>query len=86
MASLISAIQLIAFILTLIVVIDIVLRWFLNPYHPLRSALDSIVEPMLAPIRRVLPRVGMFDFSPIVLIILINLIESILIQVLVTIF
>ncbi len=86
MASLISAIQLIAFILTLIVVIDIVLRWFLNPYHPLRSALDSIVEPMLAPIRRVLPSVGMFDFSPIVLIILINLIESILIQVLVTIF
>ncbi len=86
MASLISAIQLIGFILTLIVVIDIVLRWFLNPYHPLRSALDSIVEPMLAPIRRVLPSVGMFDFSPIVLIILINLIESILIQVLVTIF
>jgi len=33
---------------------------------------------MLAPIRRILPSTGMFDFSPLVLIILLQVIEYIL--------
>jgi YggT family protein len=36
------------------------------------------VEPMLAPIRRIVPLVGMLDFSPLVLIVLIQLIGSLL--------
>jgi YggT family protein len=79
---LINAIQLAGFILTLVVLIDVVLSFFMSPFAPLRRTLDSLVGPMLAPIRRVVPPVGMFDFSPLVLIILIQIIEEILVRVL----
>lgn len=80
----ISAIQLAGFILTLVVLVDVVLSFFLSPYHSLRRTMDSLVDPMLAPIRRVVPPVGMFDFSPLVLIILIQIVQEILVRVLLT--
>jgi YggT family protein len=54
----------------------------MDPYHPVRRTLDSIVEPMLAPIRRVIPPIGMIDFSPLVLLLLIQLISNLLINLL----
>lgn len=80
MTSLIAAIQVVYYGLTVVVFADILVSFFLNPFHPIRQALDSIVEPMLAPIRRVLPPAGMFDFSPAVLLILIQIIGSVLIR------
>ena len=50
----------------------ILLSWFpISPGTPLASVsgfLYSITEPVLGPIRNVLPSVGMFDLSPIVVI------------------
>jgi YggT family protein len=80
--DLVGVVQFITLALTLVVLADVFLGYFLPPYHPLRRALDSIVEPMLAPIRRLLPTVGMFDFSPVVLLILIQVLQSVLIQIL----
>lgn len=62
-------------LLTLIVVVDVVLSYFMSPFQPVRRFLDRIVEPMLRPIRRLLPRTGMIDFSPLVLIILLQLLD-----------
>jgi YggT family protein len=59
-------------ILVLLVIVSVVLSYFMDPYHPFRRGVDNIVEPMLAPIRRIVPLVGMLDFSPLVLIILIQ--------------
>jgi YggT family protein len=73
--QLIGAIQ---FILVLMVLVSVILSYFMDPYHPVRRFLDSIVEPMLAPIRRIVPLVGMLDFSPLILIILIQLIGNLL--------
>jgi YggT family protein len=69
-------------VLTIVVFIGILLRYILDPYHPIRSTLDSLIEPMLAPIRRLLPPMGGFDFSPIVLIILIRIGGGILVTLL----
>ncbi|MFP3853023.1 MAG: YggT family protein [Anaerolineales bacterium] len=82
MGFLITLIQVTANILTLIILIDVILSFFLNPFHPLRQTLDTIVEPMLAPIRQFMPQTGMLDFSPLILLILIQLIESVLVQIL----
>jgi YggT family protein len=79
--DLVGVIQFITLALTLVVLADVFLGYFLPPYHSLRRVLDSIVEPMLAPIRRLLPMVGMFDFSPVVLLILIQVLQSVLIQI-----
>jgi YggT family protein len=54
----------------------------MDPYHPIRRGVDNIVEPMLTPIRRVVPLLGMLDFSPLVLILLIQLVKSLLVSLL----
>jgi YggT family protein len=59
-------------ILVLLVFVSAILSFFMDPYHPIRRGVDNIVEPMLAPIRRIVPQVGMLDFSPLVLILLLQ--------------
>ena len=77
--TLINAIQQ---LLILLVIVSVILSYFMDPYHPVRRAIDNIVDPLLAPIRRIVPLVGMLDFSPLVLIILIQVIGNLLIRLL----
>ena len=77
-----NAVNILANFLTILVLISVILSWFMSPYHPLRAAIDRIVDPMLNPIRRVIPTAGMFDFSPLVLMILIEVVASILTRIL----
>lgn len=62
----------------LLVIVQAVLSYFMSPFDPIRQRVDRLVAPLLAPIRRVVPPVGMIDFSPVVLIILLQLIDIIL--------
>jgi YggT family protein len=71
-------------ILILLVILSVILSYFMDPFHPIRRGLDRLVEPMLNPIRRVVPLLGMLDFSPLVLIILIQIVGGLLIRLLVT--
>lgn len=68
-------------LLILLIFVWAILSWIVPPYNPVREALDRIVEPMLAPIRRLVPLAGMIDFSPMILMILIELISRVLINV-----
>lgn len=81
-STLITIINLVEWILILLVFISVILSYFLDPYHPVRRGVDRIVEPMLAPIRRIVPLIGMLDISPLILIILIQLISSLLVRLL----
>jgi len=71
-------------LLVLLVIVSIILSYFMDPYHPIRRAIDSVVEPLLAPIRRVVPLLGALDFSPLILIILIQVVSNLLIRFLIT--
>jgi YggT family protein len=71
-------ISLVANILTILIFVWVISSWILAPYHPVREALDRIVEPLLTPIRRLIPQTGPVDFSPMILIILIILLEQVL--------
>lgn len=42
------------------------------------TSINSLLEPILGPIRRILPQTGTIDFSPLVLIILLNIVQIIL--------
>jgi YggT family protein len=79
MALAIQLITIIAQLITLLVIVQVALSYFMDPYHPVRQAIDNIVEPLLAPIRRILPQTGMLDFSPLVLIILVQLVARLLV-------
>jgi len=73
---LIQLISILSQFIVLLVIVKIILSYFMDPYHPIRRTLDNLVEPMLAPIRRVVPLIGMFDFSPLVLISLVQILSS----------
>lgn len=69
-------ISILADFLVLLVIVKVVLSYVMDPYHPVRRTIDNLVEPFLAPIRRVVPLVGMFDFSTLILIILVQVLSS----------
>ena len=73
-------INIISQFLIILVIVKVILSYFMDPYHPVRRTIDNLVEPFLAPIRRVVPLIGMFDFSPLILIILVQILASVLIR------
>lgn len=82
MPVLISIIHIIGQILTAVIVINALLSFFLAPTHPVRVQLDKFLNPMLAPIRRLVkPRNGL-DFSPLILLLIIYLVEFLLTRIL----
>ncbi len=75
-----NGITILANLLILLIIVDSLLSFFLSPYHPVRHALDRILEPLLAPIRRVVPLVGMLDLSPLILLILVVIVSNALVS------
>ena len=67
---------------TLVLVVRAVLSWFpIRPDSgliPVIRALDTVIDPVLRPLRRVIPPAGMFDLSYIALFIIIYLIQVII--------
>jgi len=77
-AAFVILIRVLAQVLSLLIIADAILSFVLSPYHPIRESMGRILNPLYAPIRRVLPAAGGFDFSPIVLLLLIQVTEYIL--------
>lgn len=80
MILLAQAINVLANIYVWIVIASILLSYFMDPYHPVRQGVDNLVRPLLDLIRKVVPPVGMLDFSPLVLIILIQVVSRLLVS------
>ncbi len=66
----------------LLVLLKVVLSYFMDPFHPFRQSIDRLIDPLLWPIRRIVPTMGRFDFSPLILLLLVELIARLLISVL----
>ena len=81
---LINFVNILEWILIVLVFLSIILSYIMDPYHPIRQGVDRIVEPLLSPIRRIVPLVGMLDFSPFILIILIQVVSGFLFRLLFT--
>ena len=54
-----------------LLILQVVLSW-VNPHAPMAPAVDQLVRPFLAPVRRIVPLVGNFDLSPLVVFVLIQ--------------
>ena len=66
-------------VLTMIIFLRTVLSWIsLRKNNTLANILYRVSEPILAPLRRIIPRVGMLDFTPLVAIVLLQLISYLL--------
>ncbi len=61
--------------LTILILLRVIISWYSpRPTNILARILHLLTEPILAPLRRIIPRVGRFDFTPLVAIILIQII------------
>ena len=79
---LINMISVLVRVIVLLVIVKIILSYFMDPNHPIRQTIDNLIDPMLVPIRRVVPLIGMFDFSSLILIIGLQILGNALISVL----
>jgi YggT family protein len=66
-------------IYSIVVLVAVVTSWIqLSPDNPIVRLTSALTEPLLAPIRRVLPDLGGLDLSPMVLLLGIQLLRRIL--------
>lgn len=66
-------------VLTMAIFIRVLLSWLPVPMSgpvlgPLMAILDQITEPLLGPLRRIVPPLGMIDITPVVAILLLQLV------------
>lgn len=61
----------------------VVLSWVnLSPTNPLVVIVYQITEPILAPIRRFMPKMGMLDLSPMIALFLVYAIQRLILRIL----
>jgi YggT family protein len=78
-STLYNVIGFVATALYVLIVARIAVSWIgLSPWHPVVKWLRIIVDPILAPFRRILPSFGGIDFSPILAIVIIYFVADIL--------
>jgi YggT family protein len=87
MRALLDVLLIVLHLYTYVIIIVAILSWLvafnvINIYNDFVRAiwntLNALTEPLLRPIRRILPNMGGIDISPIILILLIILIEDII--------
>lgn len=79
---LVIIIQTIRQVIYILILLKVVLSYFMDPFHPIRNFVDQLMDPLLKPIRQVMPTVGRFDFSPLILILIIEVLASLLLSIL----
>ena len=66
-------------ILAFFILIRAVLSWFMiSRYNRFVVLLDDVTEPVLSPLRRVVPSLGMFDITPLIAMVTLYFIPSLL--------
>jgi len=68
------------YLLVALVVVNVLFS-LINPHAPLAPTFDLLTRPLLAPLRRLVPPVGGFDLSPLVLFLILQVLLFVLNQV-----
>lgn len=58
-----------------VLLIRAILSWFSQGYNPVEMVLGQLTEPLLAPIRRIIPPIGGLDLSIVVLLIALQFLQ-----------
>ncbi|WP_406678196.1 YggT family protein [Neomoorella carbonis] len=69
-------------VLNWLIIARILISWFPHdPNHPVLRFIYEVTEPVLAPFRRLMPRTSIpIDFSPIIAVLVLQLVERLLIS------
>ena len=76
-------VEFVCFILGGLIAARAISTWFTTRRdHPILRFLDDVTEPLLAPLRRIIPQSGGVDFTPMVAILLLLLVVPLLLDLL----
>ena len=79
METFLNILRLFLEVLAFVIFLRAILSWFItDPRNPLLVALDYITEPILRPLRRIIPRIGMVDITPMVAILILIVIAQLI--------
>lgn len=68
-------------VLTIAIFLRAIISWFrLAPDNPINVILVQVTEPILAPLRRVVPSLGMFDITPWIAMILLQFLGQLIVS------
>ena len=71
--ALVKLLKLSIYLLMGVVIIQAILSW-VSPYHPIRPFFDALSRPFLRPFQRLVPLVGGVDLSPLILLVILQVI------------
>ena len=78
MTFLFKFLSLLCEVLTIAILVRVVLSWFSQGQtNMLTNIVFQVTEPILAPLRRIIPKAGMLDFSPMAAIIILQVLASV---------
>jgi YggT family protein len=81
--GLIGFVQLLFDLVILVLLARVLLSWVqVDPRNPIVNLIHQLTEPLLAPIRRLLPQSGALDFSPMIAFVVVLLAEQIVLSLL----
>jgi len=68
-------------LLAIAIFIRALLSWVApDPRNPIVQALDAVTDPILQPLRQIVPRIGMIDITPLVAIIVLQVLAGLVRQ------
>jgi len=69
---------------SLVILARVLMSWVnIDPYSPLARTIFNLTEPVLAPVRNLLPPAAGLDFSPIIVLVLLQVIGRMLVTMLI---
>lgn len=84
MMALVQLITLASKVFTVLILARVVMSWVNpDPNHALVRLVHRTTEPVLAPVRSMLPVMGGFDFSPILVLVGVQILENLIVRALI---
>jgi YggT family protein len=83
MSGLVSLIDLLFTLYTFLILARVMLSWTrVSPYHPVAEWIYRFTEPLLAPIRNMLPPSGTIDWSPMIAMFVVMILQQLVLMLL----
>lgn len=81
MAAIAEILSLMIYLYSFIILARVLMSWVrVDPYSPLARAIFDLTEPVLAPVRNLMPQTSGLDFSPIIVMILLQFLSRVVLM------
>ena len=77
-SNVVQALLYLTYVLQVLIFVRVVLSWLPMGPNPVSEFVIRLTDPILLPLRRILPRFGMFDLAPMIALLIIVVVQRVL--------